>query len=613
MSRRFFTTRWKVTIAITLPSLQHARQRAKLEKMLVSLTRKPPRSQRKTWPWRLWSRTWSHGCKLRVWTCACHRSSNRSAKCPRPQAETELRIAQQNRFSMFLCLRGWNSWRKCRRSFPRTESSNRLWNTSLTHQVHRLWRNWRRSPRFSHKIGFNSVRWSRLLRSPGDGGGAVWLVLGVLELERATARGQWHGRFRLKQWAHGQRVHFRREECHVHWDQCQLQLHCYKGHLQRFVLHCGHRSGKCHGVQSRIHRQWACSNVNSGTAFRAHHSWGRPVFISIASIHCIEHFNCTYLAVRCVGNSFFLWRLSSPARGGRSDQSRSTESAHLLRVAQDGAKNGELSVNTWSTLFSLASQFHRCSERRGSRTHASALTGCSALTWVCPLISLVAHFGTGWSLRRTCQVRVVTPEFTSFGRVFSSGTALWARTIVCKHWSSRWSARTATTNRSSGVLRRCVGNSFLLWRWSSPARGGRSDQSRSTASAQLLHVAVRGVARFASQLVALETVDPSGWSVKPKLHMFFELCSLERPALLWKYRDDYGGSCAALSRKRSGPVQAHATSKNPLVHFTINQPLHAFRQWHSEGDEEKNTDLQANVHNTIHELTKLTLTGRYIR
>ena len=108
------------------------------------------------------------------------------------------------------------------------------------------------------------------------------------------------------------------------------------------------------------------------------------------------------------------------------------------RGTQDAAKNVELSENSWCTLFSLASQFHRCSERRGSRTRCFRIEWlhCADMGVVCPLLSLVVSFITLCSLHRICQVRAATPEFTSFGRAFSSGTA-WARTIVCKHWSSR--------------------------------------------------------------------------------------------------------------------------------------------------------------------------------
>ena len=86
-------------------------------------------------------------------------------------------------------------------------------------------------------------------------------------------------------------------------------------------------------------------------------------------------------------------------------------------------------------------------------------------------------------------------------------------------------------------------------------------------------------------------------NAKPKLHLFLELCSSRaRPALFWNYRDeDFGGSCAALSRRRRGPLQAHATSKNLSVRFAIKQPLLVFRQRHAEGDAEKKTQ-------TIHDL-----------
>ena len=100
-------------------------------------------------------------------------------------------------------------------------------------------------------------------------------------------------------------------------------------------------------------------------------------------------------------------------------------------------------------------------------------------------------------------------------------------------------------------------------------RGGRSDRSRSTAFAQLLSegsifqsdVLLTSSPRFAAQMVALETVDPSGWCVKPKLHLFLELCSSRaRPTLFWNYRDeDFGGSSSARNIKESFGALCYAT------------------------------------------------------
>ena len=59
--------------------------------------------------------------------------------------------------------------------------------------------------------------------------------------------------------------------------------------------------------------------------------------------------------------------------------------------------------------------------------------------------------------------------------------------------------------------------------------------------------------RFAASYVALNTVadDPKLWRVKPKLHLFLELCAEgSRPSRAWTYRDeDFGGSMAPISAK----------------------------------------------------------------
>ena len=83
--------------------------------------------------------------------------------------------------------------------------------------------------------------------------------------------------------------------------------------------------------------------------------------------------------------------------------------------------------------------------------------------------------------------------------------------------------------------------------------------------------------KFAWQLVALErsTSDRLRWQVKPKLHLFLELC-LEggRPSLCWTYRDeDFGGSCARMSRRRGGLLSPTATSECLLQRFAIKEPI----------------------------------------
>ena len=66
---------------------------------------------------------------------------------------------------------------------------------------------------------------------------------------------------------------------------------------------------------------------------------------------------------------------------------------------------------------------------------------------------------------------------------------------------------------------------------------------------------------FCTLLVALEnSVDDSNkWHVKPKLHMFQELCETMEscPSLTWAYRDeDAGGGLMQVGRRRGAPTTA---------------------------------------------------------
>lgn len=61
--------------------------------------------------------------------------------------------------------------------------------------------------------------------------------------------------------------------------------------------------------------------------------------------------------------------------------------------------------------------------------------------------------------------------------------------------------------------------------------------------------------KFALLYVAMEALIPSIWRVKPKLHLFQELCeeSDTCPSTCWTYRDeDFGGSLASMYRRRGG-------------------------------------------------------------
>ena len=70
--------------------------------------------------------------------------------------------------------------------------------------------------------------------------------------------------------------------------------------------------------------------------------------------------------------------------------------------------------------------------------------------------------------------------------------------------------------------------------------------------------------QFAGLVVALEQEHPMRFRVKPKMHLFLELCiSGSKPSLSWTYRDeDFGGTAAQLSRRRGGLLSAKATSHN---------------------------------------------------
>ena len=84
--------------------------------------------------------------------------------------------------------------------------------------------------------------------------------------------------------------------------------------------------------------------------------------------------------------------------------------------------------------------------------------------------------------------------------------------------------------------------------------------------------------KFAMQLVALEAAHADAtniWKVKPKLHLFLELCSEgSQPAKFWNYRDeDYGGSVARFSHRRGGLLSVRAFSANLIDRFRASQPV----------------------------------------
>ena len=83
--------------------------------------------------------------------------------------------------------------------------------------------------------------------------------------------------------------------------------------------------------------------------------------------------------------------------------------------------------------------------------------------------------------------------------------------------------------------------------------------------------------QFALQYVALAQVHQGtrDWKIKPKLHVWLELCSEgSRPATFWTYRDeDYGGGVARMARHRGGRPSVAATSAQVLQSFRAKQPI----------------------------------------
>ena len=76
---------------------------------------------------------------------------------------------------------------------------------------------------------------------------------------------------------------------------------------------------------------------------------------------------------------------------------------------------------------------------------------------------------------------------------------------------------------------------------------------------------------FALQAVALAQAHAGTrlWRIKPKLHLFLELCSEgTKPTRCWTYRDeDLGGSCVQLWKPRGGGRTAATAGVNVLRKF----------------------------------------------
>ena len=83
--------------------------------------------------------------------------------------------------------------------------------------------------------------------------------------------------------------------------------------------------------------------------------------------------------------------------------------------------------------------------------------------------------------------------------------------------------------------------------------------------------------KFSLLYVALERAHEGtkDFRVKPKLHLFLELCREGgKPALCWNYRDeDWGGTVSKMSRRRGGLLSVQAFSANMLQRFRMQQPV----------------------------------------
>ena len=77
---------------------------------------------------------------------------------------------------------------------------------------------------------------------------------------------------------------------------------------------------------------------------------------------------------------------------------------------------------------------------------------------------------------------------------------------------------------------------------------------------------------FALQYAALRNTseDPS-WRIKPKMHLFLEMCSLPcKPNLFWTRRDeDFGGSIGHQSKMRGAWRRTYAYMKHALDLFAM--------------------------------------------
>ena len=99
----------------------------------------------------------------------------------------------------------------------------------------------------------------------------------------------------------------------------------------------------------------------------------------------------------------------------------------------------------------------------------------------------------------------------------------------------------------------------------------------STSGLPLTHLQEQS-AKFGLQVSALHKLDPEKYALKPKLHLFLELCSLGvRPSQTWNYREeDFGGPLARMSHRAGGKETPLAMSRTCLNRFCIRAPPPSF-------------------------------------
>lgn len=84
--------------------------------------------------------------------------------------------------------------------------------------------------------------------------------------------------------------------------------------------------------------------------------------------------------------------------------------------------------------------------------------------------------------------------------------------------------------------------------------------------------------KFCLQYCSLEThfgPDSVLWRLKPKFHLFQELCEMSRscPSLFWTYRDeDFGGALSHFARRRGAPCTAPVAAQTIIDRFVLSSP-----------------------------------------